>query len=450
MRIVIAVLAILSFMLFAVPKTYSENTPDDFADDELGQKLKELFGGVSDNYVCKNPSDPIVFPNETRLENCVREHLNATRWPMLCEEAAQITAIKCNDTEITSLDGLQQFPNLKSLSFGLKGTKIESLASIRNLINLETLIIPYSEISEIGFLARMKKLKNLDLKGNKVTNLEFIPFISSLETLLLEYQRPDYIKDITPLSALIKMKHLSLQGNKITNISPLASMKNITYLRLRDNRISDLSPLSEMTDLIGLDFSINMVADISPLSSLKKLNVLIGSSNKITDIAPLKELTDLRDVQLLNNGISDLNALNEMKKAKRLSLDYNNITDISPLANITRAANIQELGLSYNCIPKENYRKVPYINNIQILRLDHQCESYPNGAFPDNQMSANPDLVDGKDTLKESGITLNQFESTAGGGCSAMSREENHVTDIALIMLSALLLFRHLRRRKIT
>ncbi len=435
----------------------TENTPDNSTDNETDnetednetvKKLKELFAGVYDNYSCENPSDPVLFPYGTRLENCVRKYSNAVRWPMLCGQAALITAIECDDPEITSLDGLQQFPNLKSLSFSLKGTKVESLAPIRNLTGLETLEIPYSEISEIGFLARMKKLKNLDLKGNRVTDLEFIPFINSLETLSLEYQGPDYIKDITPMGSLVRMRVLSLQGNKITDISPLSGMIHMTYLSLRDNRISDLSPLSGMTELSGLDFSINMVTSLSPLDNLTRLNVLVGSSNRISDISPLDNLTELRDLQLLNNSVSDVSVLSRMKKAKRLVFDYNVIKDISSVADLTLTANIQELGLSYNCIPRENYRKVPYINDIQILRLDHQCENYPEDAFPDNQTVVNSDLVNGKNTLEDDNITLSEFESTAGGGCSALPYGALPAADAAWAALAALLLVRGLRRKK--
>ena len=416
-------------------------TDNETQDNETVIRLKELFYSVYDNYSCVNPTDPVLFPYGSELEACVRQYTKANRWPMLCQDAENIRAIKCSNPEISSLDGLQQFPNLESLSFGLKGTKIESLAPIRNLTKLEILEIPYSNISEIGFLARLKNLRVLDLKGNHVTNLDVMPFINSLEILYLEYQGPEYVTDITHMNPLISMRVLSLQGNKISDISALATMKSLAYLRLRDNRISDLSPIAELKHLSGLDFSINMVTDLSPIDNLTKLNSLICSSNRITDISHLDNLTALVDLQLLNNNISDVSPLANLKKLQRLQLDYNVITDLTPISNLIGSLKLLELGLSYNCIPKENYRQIRFLDDIQTLRLDHQCENFPDNITSDNQFVVNSDLVNGSDILPED-IELSQFDTTAGGGCSALPYGAIPGTDIAAIIFALYIVFK--------
>lgn len=428
-----------------VTDNITDNITDNMTDNETEDnetiiRLHELFASVYDNYSCQNPTDPVIFPYNTNLEACVRQYTNANRWPMLCSDAENIRAIKCNDPEISSLDGLQQFPNLESLSFGLKGTKISDLAPIRNLTKMEILEIPYSEISEIGFLARMKNLRFLDLKGNHVTNLEFMPFLTGLEILYLEYQAPDYISDITHINPLVSMRVLNLQGNKITDITPISNMRNLAYLRIRDNRITDLTPVANLHHLSGIDFSINTISDITPLDNLTGLHSIIANNNRITDISPLDNLTALVDLQLLNNSISDVSPLANLKKLQRINLDYNVITDLTPLSGLIGSARLLELGLSYNCIPQENYRQIRYLNNIQTLRLDHQCENFPDNITSDSQYVVNSDLVGGKDILSENDIVLDKFDSTAGGGCSALPYGTVAYFDIAAMIFAVYIL----------
>ncbi len=410
---------------------------------ETEKKLIALFSSVYDKYSCNNPSDIVKFPEGTRLEACVRTYTTANRWPIRCSYAAEITHIECNDPEITSLDGLQQFPNLKSLKISLNGSKIEDLSPIRNLTKLEVLSIPYSNISEIGFLAKMQKLRSLDLKGNKVTNLEFIYTLQNLEVLSLEYQGPDYINDITYLGTLYKLRVLSLQGNKITNILALSNLKNLTYLNISDNRISDLTPLQELENITAINFNINMISSLEPLRNMKVLNSIKGDNNNISDLTPLENLTQLTELRLQINNISNITPLTNLVYIKNLNLDYNNVTDIMPLSEVIFQLRLKELGLSYNCVPEDIHKKIRFFSYIPNVRLDHQCEDFPTDVFPDSQLVVNADLVNAKNTLSDQDITLTKFESTAGGGCSIIPYGSKPIFDIIPILFIVAIIIRN-------
>ena len=87
----------------------------------------------ADFSVCKNKWDLVKFPKGTNLEKCVREFTGFKRWPVSCAEAEAVTMIKCKDPNITSLEGLQQFVNLKLIDMGDQGTKIDDVMPLRNL-----------------------------------------------------------------------------------------------------------------------------------------------------------------------------------------------------------------------------------------------------------------------------------------------------------------------------
>lgn len=461
MRIIIHLFLILQFAFFTLPKVYSndnidnttvntDNTDNNNQEDKEEEiedpritKLKQLFATVSDKYACNSPSDHVRFPYETGLEACVRKYTTANRWPIRCSYAAEITHIECNDPEITSLDGLQQFPNLKSLKISLNGSKIDDLSPIRNLTKLEILSIPYSNISQIGFLARMERLRSLDLKGNKVTDLELIFTLKNLEMLSLEYQGPDYITNIAPLGELIKLRVLNLQGNKISDISALSNLVNLTYLNFTDNRVSDLSPLKDLKNLTAINFSINMVSSLEPLKDMPVLNSIDADNNSISDLTPLANLTQMTSLSLQMNNISDLTPLTNLVYLRKLVLDYNHVTDLLPISEVIFQLRLKELGLSYNCVSKDNYRKIRFFEEIPTIRLHHQCEDFPTDVFTDNQLVVNGDLVGARDTLKEEkNITLTKFESTAGGGCSIIPYGAKPAFDIIPILFLVYIIFR--------
>ncbi len=72
-----------------------------------------------------------------------------------------------------------------------------------------------------------------------------------LYQLVLNYQGPDYITDITPLTYMpASLQHLSLQGNRISDISALSSLIGLKYLSIRDNRITSIEALDTMVLII--------------------------------------------------------------------------------------------------------------------------------------------------------------------------------------------------------
>ena len=236
-------------------------------DNETVRHLKQMFLQATDFSVCDNKSKLLKFPEGSYLEKCVREQTEWTRWPISCAQAEKVTMLKCDDPNITSLEGIQQLVNLKLLDMGEKGTKIDDLMPVRNLKNLQRLEIPNSEIKNIEYLTRLPMLNTLNLRGNHITDLTYLPYMYPLYQLDLSYQGPDYIRDITPLAYMSNsMQTLSLQGNKISDISALANFRALKYLSIRDNRITSIAPLADMSMLSGLDMTINLITDLSPLA----------------------------------------------------------------------------------------------------------------------------------------------------------------------------------------
>jgi hypothetical protein len=147
------------------------------------------------------------------------------------------------------------------LSFSERG--VQNLAGIENLINLTGIYM------------------NWNPTGSTIS------YLSNLPALAYLYAEDNAIVNIGPLATLTNLENLDLDLNFISNLTPLAGLSRLRYLQLGNNQISDLSPLSHLSDLQSLYLSSNQISDLTPLQGLTKLSYLDLHSNQITDILPL-------------------------------------------------------------------------------------------------------------------------------------------------------------------
>ena len=412
-------------------------------DNETVRHLKQMFLQATDFSVCDNKSKLLKFPEGSYLEKCVREQTEWTRWPISCAQAEKVTMLKCDDPNITSLEGIQQLVNLKLLDMGEKGTKIDDLMPVRNLKNLQRLEIPNSEIKNIEYLTRLPMLNTLNLRGNHITDLTYLPYMYPLNQLDLSYQGPDYIRDITPMAYMSNsMQTLSLQGNKISDISALANFRALKYLSIRDNRITSIAALDNMTILSGLDMTINLITDLSPLTNNTMLNIIKADHNLITSIEPLRNLPKLAQISFKHNYITDISPVSEMSFMKSMAFDYNSITDVSSLQDITIVSPILSLRFTYNCIPEDNYRKIRFLYNIQDVHFENQCENYPlDNVFVNGENIVNIDLITGQ-TWQDNNTNDGTLPGESSpGGCS-IANGKSTGSDIIIILAFLILVFK--------
>ncbi|MBC1372138.1 hypothetical protein HB847_07110 [Listeria booriae] len=115
--------------------------------------------------------------------------------------------------------------------------------------------------------------------------------LATITTLADTVERP--IADLTGIQQLSHLKKLHAEGNeggRIQQLAPLASMKNLEHLTLRNEFIQDLTPLAKLTQLQSLDLSMNRITSVQALQGLTQLQTLRLTGNQVTDFRPLEEL----------------------------------------------------------------------------------------------------------------------------------------------------------------
>ncbi|MBC2241253.1 leucine-rich repeat domain-containing protein [Listeria booriae] len=99
--------------------------------------------------------------------------------------------------------------------------------------------------------------------------------LATITTLADTPERP--ITDLTGIQQLSHLKNLHAEGNeggRIQQLAPLASMKNLEHLTLRNEFIQDLAPLAKLTQLQSLDLSMNQITSVQALQGLTQLQTL--------------------------------------------------------------------------------------------------------------------------------------------------------------------------------
>ncbi|MBC1799411.1 leucine-rich repeat domain-containing protein [Listeria booriae] len=115
--------------------------------------------------------------------------------------------------------------------------------------------------------------------------------LATITTLADTAERP--IADLTGIQQLSHLKTLHAEGNeggRIQQLAPLASMKNLEHLTLRNEFIQDLTPLAKLTQLQSLDLSMNRITSVQALQGLTQLQTLRLTGNQVTDFRPLEAL----------------------------------------------------------------------------------------------------------------------------------------------------------------
>lgn len=258
--------------------------------------------------------------------------------------------------------------------------KIISLSDIKNFINLEVLEVSYNDIED-GYIefANPEKIKIIKLTRSLVNikNLDFIKELNNVETLILDQ---NHIEDINALGGKNSIKYLDLEGNYISDITALSSLDNIEYLNLTSNLIQDITVLKGLRNIKTLELAltrdgwpvtpknnIDNLESIKYLINLENLNLRYQGSEKDIDFSFISHLSKLKILDLYACMTSDITFLENLHDIEYLNLQNNKLTNVDSLAGLV---NLKELNLANNK-PLNNINGIKNLRNIEILNIQH-------------------------------------------------------------------------------
>ena len=226
---------------------------------------------------------------------------------------------------------------------------IRSISGLQHAVNLRTLDLSNSSISELPGLSKLKKLESLNIDSNPLSKVS----LSNLPNLTELRLRNNTLSEVS-LSNLKSLKYLVVESSTISklSLSNLPSLHTVNEHR----RIGSWGPLPFERPL-DMNLSHLGISELS-LSKLKNLKELDLSDNHLSDLSFLKEAKNLTHLNLSNNGISDLVfpevfSLNNPKLIL-LNLSNNLLTTESAIL-VSSFPDLKYLDLSYNRISDPLY-----------------------------------------------------------------------------------------------
>ena len=199
--------------------------------------------------------DDTTFPDEA-LRDALEEILGSDGGAITSEDLEEVTSIDLSSkTDISSLAGIENFPNLKELDAS-QITGITGSVDLSSNPKLEVLNINNcSNITAIN-ISNNPNLKILELWRTAITEID--------------------------VRHLVHLEKLAIFGTKITSIDVSNNIK-LTYLSVRDNQIESINVINN-TELLDLHVGNNSKLNFIDISNNKKLTYLSIPNTKISSI----------------------------------------------------------------------------------------------------------------------------------------------------------------------
>ena len=276
----------------------------------------------------------ILFGEDIRWNERIFEEINRQmQW-------LNIWTLDLRGTGISDISPLANFTDLQSLDLG--ETQVSDLSPIKNLTNLCSLNLVETPVSDLSSLANLSALQSLavfDMEVTEIRNFEIIVKLHNLQSLELGNFKKS---DLELLSDLPKLQSLTLFESDLSDIAWLSSLPVLERLELIGGNVSDITPLANLSALRSLRCHSTRLSDLSPLANLIYLESLFLGVTSISDISPLKYCTSLRFLYLHGGKVSDFSPLADVVTLESLSIGTEAALDITPLANLPA---LQELYL---------------------------------------------------------------------------------------------------------
>lgn len=290
--------------------------------------------------------------------------------PLTKETLLNITSLNLTYSDITNLTGIEYVSNLKLID--LSGNSVESIEPLGHLHNLESVSLRFNKATVLPDLAPLKTthVTQLNLVANayglEPQKLAAISELTYLENLELQNTKLSVVPD---LSKLTKLRSLGMGGNQLTDVSALAGMTGLTELEINSNQITNFEPISYLTNLERIAIGNNRSADVNALKSLTKLKKAnfsqMGLSNH--EMAVFENMKELEILAIdFNDQISDLSSLRKLTNLSELDFSKDSVSDLTPLANLK---NLKVLGFSNNNVSDVSpLKELTALESINMLR----------------------------------------------------------------------------------
>lgn len=313
--------------LSQLPSIYDTAVDDELLTENSSFALESGEGGDSvlvrstssqleANFVLKKNSTKIT--NKTILQ-AIAKQLNQDG--LTEDDLLGIFELSINQQQLNDIGDLVYLRNLRKLELRQNG--ISNFLPLTELKELESLNIgndPWNEsaprnlILNTAFLAKLPKLKFLDVSHTKINDVEFVRYLPEL--LQIEAMC-NYVSDLDPLCACPGLRAMNFYSCRLWNIDVCKHLPLLEAISVNENGIRDLSPLSGCGNLKVLNVHSNKIGSIECISNLTELTYVTLDQNCLGNLSTLKNMPHIQHLTIsLNPYLHDISVLKELPELK--------------------------------------------------------------------------------------------------------------------------------------
>ena len=215
-----------------------------------------------------------------------------------------------------------KYINLETIVF--QDCLITDFSKLNCSNNLKTLVCNNSCVSSLDGLEKFHELERLYLSGNRISDLSPLQGLNLIEL------------DISnnPVDSLFAIKNhsrleiLKCSNTMIETLQDLHTIKTITRLECSNSRLKDINGINNCSRLKILDVSRQDIESITALSNLTELEEFNCSYNKVKNIQKLERCSSLKILNLKYNLIDSFEPISNLYLLKELYIIHNPVQDL--------------------------------------------------------------------------------------------------------------------------
>jgi len=273
---------------------------------------------------------------DKKLYLFLKDYYKYNQWQSWCVEKNRVYDEVLN---------LNQKNLIKSLQLN-NDYSIVSLEPLKEITNIEDLLLENNQFRKLSELSNFQKLKKLNLRNNQIDSLEDFPVLPVLTDLDLS---GNPVNNIQKLSNTPELNKLFMQSCGLRELTALPSFKQLMDLDLSSNSLTDFAELSKFSTLNKLNIASTFNGKIDSFPVLTNLRTLDISSNQIKPVyakfilEQIKYCSQLENLNIANNELTNFydfidgnTAQAIFPKLSKLEVYSNQITNAAGIGVLTQ------------------------------------------------------------------------------------------------------------------
>ena len=218
----------------------------------------------------------------------------------------------------------------------------------------------YPRIQDLAPLAKLRRLKKLDISNTNVSSLSPISGLTQLTSINVT-NTP--VNTLIALSGNRQMKEIIASRTDIRSLQWLQAFPGLEKLVINETAISSLADIQYVPELTDLQCSNTRIQFLAGLERATRLTSLDISQTPVNQVIIVKYLTELQLINLENTAVSNLSPLTKVPSLKIIRATSTPVKSIAPLKALP---NLLKVYCDNTLVPEEEARSFA-LNKPEVL-----------------------------------------------------------------------------------